>query len=251
MQSTRLELTPQDVPLAQPIDVSIRQATLTALDQRNDIAAALRKIQAVSARVGAARNQVLPRLDLILGTYVAGLDGKTDVFGAIGNQFSEGGPSYAAGLLFEVPVGNRANQARLNRSRWEMQRVMYEFQQSTEVAFAEVEVAVRETRTTFNEMVTKKQAIEASENEVNYLWQRWELLPDPNESAVLLIDDLLDAQERLADEERAFVRAQVSYAMSWVQFRKATGVLLRMNDQVPFASEEMTVEAPPERVMIP
>ena len=230
MQSSRLELTPQDVPLAYPIDVSTRQATITALDSRNDIAGAIRKIQAISARVGAARNQVLPRLDLILGTYVAGLDGKTDTFGAIGNQFSDGRPSYAAGLLFEVPVANRANRARLARNQWEMKRALHEFQQTTEVAFAEVEIAVRETRTTFDEMITKKQSVDASENEVNYLSQRWELLPDPNESTVLLIEDLLDAQERLADEERAFVRAQVAYAMSWVGLRKATGVLLRMRD---------------------
>jgi hypothetical protein len=45
-----------------------------------------------------------------------------------------------------------------------------------------------------------------------------------------LIEDLLDAQERLADEERAFVRAQVAYAMSWVQLRKAMGVLLRLEN---------------------
>ena len=49
----------------------------------------------------------------------------------------------------------------------------------------------------------------------------------PNESAVLLIENLLDAQERLADEERGFVQAQISYAMSWVQLRQAMGVLLR------------------------
>jgi hypothetical protein len=46
----------------------------------------------------------------------------------------------------------------------------------------------------------------------------------------LLIEDLLDAQERLADEEREFVRAQVDYAISWVQLRKSMGVLLRMEN---------------------
>ena len=66
-QAASVELTPQDVPLSYPIEVSTRQATITALQQRNDIAASIREIQAVSARVGAARNQVLPRLDLILG----------------------------------------------------------------------------------------------------------------------------------------------------------------------------------------
>jgi outer membrane protein TolC len=232
IQASRWELTPQDRPLAFPVQLSTREATLTALDNRPDIAQGIRKIQAVSARVGAAKNQVLPRLDLILSTYVSGLQDQSNaVSGFVDqHQFSDGRPSYAAGLLFEIPIGNRASQARLARGRWELSRAIYEFQQTTEVAFADVEIAVRETHTAFDEMATKQLAIDAASREVAYLQQRWELLPDPNESAVLLIEDLLDAQERLADEEREFVRAQVDYAISWVQLRKSMGVLLRLEN---------------------
>ncbi|WP_235033115.1 TolC family protein [Rubripirellula obstinata] len=239
-RSNHMELIPQDMPLAMPVTISPRDATITALDNRPDITDSIRKIQAVSARVGAAKNQVLPRLDLILHTHVAGLDAQRDTFGAFTNQFSEGRPSYAAGLLYEVPIGNRAAQARLARNRWEMVRAMHEFQQTTEEAFTEVELAVRETQTTYCEMVAKKQSIDAANREVDYLEQRWELLPDPNESAVLLIENLLDAQERLADEERSFVAAQVGYAMSWVQLRKTMGVLLRFdNPNLPPSSPEI------------
>jgi outer membrane protein TolC len=224
------ELTPQDQPLRLPIKITARDSIITALDNRPDLAEAIRRIQAVSARVGAARNQVLPRLDLILGTYVAGLDDNRNSLGAWENQFDQGRPSYYAGFSYELPAGNRASKARLNRNRWEFSRAMYEFQQATEVTFTEVEIAVRETQSAFTEMVTKNQAIEAAGNEVIYLQDRWDLLPDPNESAILLIEDLLDAQERLADEERDFVAAQAAYALSWVQLRKAMGVLLRVDD---------------------
>jgi len=247
IQRAAWELTPQESPLSVPVKLSTKEATITALDNRPDIARSIRKIQAVSARVGAARNQVLPRLDMILSTYVAGLDSRRDTFGAFVNQFSDGRPSYAAGLLFEVPLGNRASRARLERSRWELTRAMYEFQQTTDVAFTEVEVAVRETQTALGEMVTKQQAIEAASHEVSYLNQRWKLLPDPSESAVLLIENLLDAQERLADEERGFVQAQMAYAMSWVQLRQAMGVLLRFEsvpgDCVFVADEDMKAGA--------
>ncbi len=229
IQASRWELTPQDQPLAMPVSVSMREATLTALDNRPDIASSIRKIQAVSAKVGAARNQVLPRLDMILSSYVAGLDSDSDTFGAFVNQFGDGRPSYAAGLLFEVPIGNRASRARLARNRWEFIRTLHEFRQITEATFTEVEIAVRETRTAYDEMFAKQQAIEAAGREVEYLQQRWELLPDPNESAILLIENLLDAQQRLADEERAFTRSQVDYAMSWVRLRKSMGVLLRFD----------------------
>ncbi len=229
-QTSMWELLPQELPLAEPIALSRRDATVTALDNRPDISESIRKIQATSTRVGAARNQVLPRLDLILHSHIAGLDADRNTFGAFGNQFADGGPSYAAGLLYESPIGNRAAQARLARNRWELTRAMHEFEQTTEEAFTEVEVAVRESHTSFAEMVSKKQSIDAATREVDYLEQRWQLLPDPNDSAVLLIEDFLDAQERLADEERAFVTAQVGYAMSWVQLRKSMGVLLRVDD---------------------
>ncbi len=242
IQSSRWELTPQDRPLVVPVRISTREATVTALDHRPDVTQSIRNVQAVAARVGAAKNQVLPRLDLILSTYVAGLDDKTDVFGAWANQFRDGRPSYAAGLVFEMPIGNRASRARLQRNRWEFSRAMHEFHQTTEVVFADVEIALRETRTSFDEMASKQQAIEAASKEVAYLEQRWKLLPDPNESAVLLIEDLLDAQERLADEERAFVTAQVAYAMSWVNLRKAMGVLLRFDN----ASHGPLIANPPE-----
>ena len=49
---------------------------------------------------------------------------------------------------------------------------------------------------------------------------------------MLLIENFLDAQERLADEEQGFVKAQMAYAMSWVQLRQAMGVLLRF-ESVP------------------
>ena len=227
-------MTPQDLPLAYPVEVSTRQATLTALDNRPDVAAAIRRIQAVASKVGAAKNQVLPRLDMILSTYVAGLDANSDTFDAFVNQFSDGRPSYAAGLLFEIPVGNRASRARLARNRWEMKRTLHEFEQIAEVTFTEVEIAVRETETAFDEMFAKQQAIEAARREVQYLQQRWELLPDPNESAILLIENLLDAQQRLADEERAFTKSQVDYAVSWVLLRKAMGVLLTLEQPTSF-----------------
>ena len=244
---SNLELMPQDPPLVAPVAISVRQATLTALDNRPDIAQSIRRIQAVSAKVGAAKNQVLPRLDLILSSYLAGLDGGRDTYGAFISQFDTGRPSFAAGLRFEVPIGNRASQARLARNRWELSRAVYRFQQDTEVAFTEVEIAVRETQTAYNEMLAKKLAIDAADREVEYLQQRWEMLPDPNESAVLLIEDLLDAQDRLAAEERSFVRSQVAYAMSWIQLRKAMGVLLQFDATM----EDQSAEMPSSEQVIP
>ncbi|MFG0268125.1 MAG: TolC family protein [Rhodopirellula sp. JB055] len=226
VQFAQFEMVPVERPLMQCIELSTRDATLTALDNRPDIVQSLQQMHAVSTRVGAARNQVLPQLDLLLSSYVSGLDTNRNTIGAIGRQFSEGRPTYSAGLIFERPWGNRANQARLRRNRWEWTRSYAEFQQTTEAAITEVEIAVRETQTLFNELIAKQHSTVAAAREVEYLRQRWTHLPDPNENAILLIENLLDSQERLADEERGLVRAQVAHALSWVMLRKAMGVLL-------------------------
>ena len=89
------------------------------------------------------------------------------------------GPAMQQVCYLKFQSRNRASRARLDRSRWELTRAMHEFQQTTDVAFTEVEVAVRETQTALGEMVTKQQAIEAASHEVSYLNQRWKLLPDP------------------------------------------------------------------------
>ncbi|WP_231741691.1 TolC family protein [Stieleria varia] len=227
------EWTPIDRPLAIPVAANVRQSVIEALENRADVTQAIRKIQAVSTKVGAAKNQVLPRLDLILGAYVAGLDSDRNTFGAFGNQFSEGRPGYSMGMLYELPAGRRASLARLNRTRWEMTQAIADFQQTTETVFTEVEIAVRETETLYNEMVAKKLAIDAAESEVSFLTQRWEQLPNPNESAIVLIESLLTAQERLADEESAMIEAQIDYAMAWVRLRKVSGILLRVDTMMP------------------
>lgn len=231
--ANRSEWMPTDRPLAIEMETSLKQSVITALENRSDVTQAIRKIQAVSARVGAAKNQVLPRLDLILGTYVAGLDDERDTFGAFGRQFSEGRPTYSAGMLFELPVGRRAARARLERSRWEFSQAINDFRQTSETVFTEVEVAVRETKTVYDEMLAKRLAIQAAEAEVAYLKQRWVELPDPNESPVVLIDNLLASQQRLTEEERSLVAAQVDYAMSWVKLRQVSGVLLQFHPLTP------------------
>ncbi|MCA9139479.1 MAG: TolC family protein [Planctomycetales bacterium] len=220
-----------EAPLAAPVAVSAKGSLIQALENRSDITTAIQEIHEVSVRVGVAKNQVLPQLDLLLGTYVAGLDAGRDPLGAFENQFTQGRPGYSVGLAYEIPVGNRAAQSRLNRNRWELSQVIEQFRQTTESAIAEVEIATRETKTAFQDLVEKRIAIDAAESEVAYLTQRYQELPGRDDSLILLIDNLLDAQDRLAEQESDFVNAQVAYAMSWVSLRRATGTLLRFDDE--------------------
>ena len=93
----------------------------------------------------------------------------------------------------------------------------------------------------------KYQAMVAAQHEVTFLQDQFSLLPMIEDSTMLLLEDLLDGYERLADEESAFVTAQTSYALSIIQLRRATGTLMRSRHEAPDIdpeeSEWMTARA--------
>lgn len=225
-----VEFTPTDLPALEqaPLHIELADVMSTALLNRPDISRSIRDLHAANVRLGVARNEVLPKLDMILGTYLAGLDADSDIFDSWTNQFTRGAPGFNVGFEYEIPIGNRAANARRARRQWESTRALHLFRQTVETALTEVEVAAREVKTTYQEMLGRYHSMIAAERETSYLVDRWQTLPEVNDSVTLLLEDLLDSQERLADEESAFVSAQVQYSISIVQLKQAMGTLFRV-----------------------
>ena len=230
VSASEIELLPADMPTTVPYLMPLSEATSVAIQQRADIAESMQRIRAVSIKVGVAKNQMLPKLDLILSSYIAGLDSRSRGFDAFADQFSRGRPSYAAGLAFEIPIGNRSSRARSQREQLEMNRAVYDFQQTTADAITEVEIAIRNLEATQMKSELTKKSIVAARREVDYLQRRFKMLPDPNESSVVLMEDLLDAQTRLADEERDLVGAEVKLALGHLELRRTLGVLVQLGN---------------------
>ncbi len=227
------EFTPSEAPSSIESPVGLRDSLQTALVNRPDISRAIRQMRASGVRLGVSKKDILPKLDFIVSTYVAGLEGQYQVQDSIGNQFSQGRPGYTVGMEFEVPLGNRAAKAKLEQRQWELKRAINGFRATVEASLTEVEIANREVETAYRELLGKYQAMEAARNEVAYLQDRFAVLPMVEESSMLLLEDLLDGYERLADEEAAFAQAQVNYALSIIQLRRATGVLMRSRHDSP------------------
>ena len=98
-------------PLQQRVQIDLPAAVETALQQRPEVAQAIQQIQAAGVRLQMTRNELLPALNLVLETYVAGLRGNSDIEQAWLDQYREGEPSYSVALQYERPFGNRAAQA--------------------------------------------------------------------------------------------------------------------------------------------
>lgn len=224
--STVVELLPVEAPMSEHLTVSMRGSVETALQNRPDVRRAITQMKETAIRLEVSKNELLPKLDFVLGTYVAGLRGKSQIDTAWTNQFRDGRPGYSVGLMLQYPLGNRAARARYAKREWEVAKTLKEFEASVESSMSEVELAVREFETSYQEMLSRFQSMIAADTEANYLLERWRLLPGNDQTTSFLLEDLLDAQERVAVEEQDFVEAQVAYVLSVVRVKRASGILL-------------------------
>lgn len=228
-----VEFTPMEAPSMAPMPVGLRESLQEALVNRPDISHAIRQMRASGVRMGVSKSEMLPKLDFIVSSYVAGLENKAQFVDSFNNQFTQGRPGYTVGMEFEVPLGNRAAKAKVEQRQWELKRAINSFKATVETSLTEVEIASREVDTAWRELLGKYQAMVAAQNEVSYLQDRFDVLPNVEESSILLLEDLLDGYERLADEEAAFAQAQTSYSLSIIQLRRSTGTMLRSRYDAP------------------
>lgn len=220
-----VELLPQDRPFDQYMEIDIPSSVEQAIQNRPEINQAMQQVKASGVRFNMSKNELLPTLNLILETYTAGLRGNSNINNAFTDQFG-GEPSYSVGLQYEFPLWNRAAQARYQRRRLELRQMEAQFRTTLETLKLEVEVASREVSTTYREVDANFRAMDAARAEVEYLQDRWQLLPGDDRSASLLLEDLLDAQERLTAAEYQFLDTQLSYSLAQMSYKKAIGSLL-------------------------
>jgi outer membrane protein len=221
-----VELLPMDAPAISQVPLSMSLALTTAAQMRPEIDQALRQIQAGCTRLNMSKNEVLPMLNLVTEAYAAGLR-KTDAFTAYSDSFTTGRPGYTVGLQFEVPLGNRAALARQERRELELRQLHQQYQTALNTLQLEVKVSVREVETAFAEMHSQQSAMDASTVELDYLEKRWEHLPGEDGTASLMLDNLMEAQARVAQNEFSFLTAQVTYNLALWNVKKSTGELLQ------------------------
>jgi hypothetical protein len=82
-------------------------------------------------------------------------------------------------------------------------------------------------------MGSKETAMLATQHEADHLRNRWELLPGTDRSASLVLEDILNAQERLMEEETSLVKAQVDYVKALTELKRVTGTMVCINQSLP------------------
>lgn len=231
--ASKAELVPVE-PLVVECALPETEAALqTALSHRAEIAAAIARVRQAEMRLAMSRNELMPALNLVLETYLMGLEGDYDLLRSLNEQYTTGAPSYTAGLVLDMPLGNRAAQAGHRRRQHEAAQVMHELNAVLADTRTEVENAVRSAQTAWAEMNAKSQALAATEAELNYLQARWRALQGVDGTASFLLTDILDAQDRLMQAEAELSHARYAWAVSVLDLKHATGELMGVEHSLP------------------
>lgn len=225
-----VELIPMDVPLCDPMSIDLKVAMARAVQYRPEVHQSLQQIKASSIRLDMSKNEVLPLLNLTAETYVAGLQNNGSVGDAYTDQFSVGSPTYAFGSQFEYPLGNRAAQARADRRVLQLRQVHSQFETTLKILKLEVGTAVRELRTSYAEMISQAKAARAGSRQLDQIVQRWKLLPGEDGNGSLVLDNMLNAQNRVVKAESAYLNAWITYNLAMINLKKSTGELLQHED---------------------
>ena len=242
----RIEMLPVQRPQQAYLAAGVRSSVLTALHHRPEIEKAVQDIHAGGVRLGVAEKDLLPVLNAVVGMYVCGLEADGQIARSFADQFSLGQPSYSLGLQFEMPLGNHAAEARLRRRHLEMEQLTQELASAVLLVLRDVEVAVREVDATYREMQAKYRAMLASAAQLTYLQDRWRLLPGEEQVAGIVLEDVLEAQDRLAEMECEFAAAEVGYNQALCDLQWSMGMMLHCERRLPPPGMPSPRVAPPQ-----
>lgn len=226
-----VELIPQETPFAEPIHLDIGPLFSTAIQNRGELRSALKRIQSSTVNNNIAQHQLLPKVALILETYVSGINGDYKAVRSIGDQFSERAPTYSVGFTYEFPIGNRAARSRAKQAEISITREITTFEDTIDQIRQEVRDALASLKGFADQAEQRNEAVTAANVEVNALLERRTKFPEEfDQVSQLYIRTYLDALQRRAVAEQALVSSHVDYSISLVQLRRALGVLLSVNN---------------------
>jgi outer membrane protein TolC len=149
-----------------------------------------------------------------------------------------------------MPLGNHGARARHAQRRLALSQATYELRSTLATVTTEVEVAVREVRTTFEETIAKSQSVIAAQAEVNHLEARWRVMAGDNGVASLALEDLLQAHDRLLEEELSLAQSLSAYSVAVLELRRATGTLIEI-DGLNFPRRRNLRPRMPEELPLP
>jgi len=232
VNSDQIELLTTEPPLEVFDPLELAQTVEVALANRPEIRRAMAKLKAAAVQSNVTRNEMLPDLSLLFGTYVKGLKGESALGQAWEQQFVNSTPGYSAGLQYEFPWRNRAAISRNRQNRLEYVRAQAELEKVTVDVIADNQKKYRTLKSAIETLDSARTALDASWMELSQVQARWEAFPliegdwYEGQTQSLLLDQLLNAQQKVTEHEREVTNAEVEMKRAQIALKRAMGTIL-------------------------
>lgn len=223
-------LLPDTMPTLQQVIFDPQEQIVTGLANRAEIAQQAKRIESALVTLQVAKNNALPRLDLILEGALQGA--KDEFFKALGEQVDANDDIFARGAVgvqIEVPLGNRANRAIFRRVQLQHWQAIAGYERIVQQVTLDVKESLRELNTTFEEI----QRTRASKFAAAEALRALQIRQDNDEPLTpQFVDQKLRQQELLAQAARDEAAAVTNYNIALARLERAKGTLLQYNNVI-------------------
>lgn len=225
---TEVLLVPVDLPLDDPFKFSLLESIMTALEKRPEVAQAILGLDDASIREMAAQSARLPQLDVRFQMRMASL--REDALETYGRVTDGHFIDYTGGIVFEIPLGNRAAESSYMQRRLERAQALIALENTYEQVILEVKDALRDVVTNYRLIEQRRTARIAAGETLRALNVELEIAKG------LTVQDLdlkLRRQEALAQGEQREIQALIDYMNSMASLYSSMGTSLERN-QIDF-----------------
>ena len=180
-------------------------------------------VEVAQINVDVAKRQKMPRLDLVASMRMQGL---SSTQGGAQDRLNEADyTSYAVGITFEFPLGNRQRESEFRRRKFERSKAISILQNVSDKIATQAKERVRLAETAYRELQVQKDAAEAARIHLQAL-EDTEMIREKLTPEFLMVK--LQAQESLASAQRAEIKSIVDYNIALTRVAQTTSTVLDM-----------------------
>ncbi len=224
--ASTVRMVPSTPLLAVPILFDLRDDIATALHNRPELAHDRAAMARAGIDVQVAENGLLPKLDLVASTSSMGLAPNGSFAGADNRMLNDPHIGYEVGLKLEVPLGNRAAKAELERRRYQRQGALTRLLRDAQNVTRDIVISLWNLAEDWQQLRAARRRRAAAQRVVTGL----RVQEQSGQSLTPTFLQLeLDAAQNLAAASQAEQAAIARYDVDLVKFQQAKGTLLRFS----------------------
>ena len=221
---SKSEIVPATAPNMTPTEFEPLDSLQIAMQNNPVIQQTRLKMEVAEINVDIAKNQKLPRLDVVASTELQGFARHVD--DAQDGIFNDNYTSYGIGLALEYPLGNRQRQAELRQRQLERAKALLDLQNISDEVATQVKERIRNVDSTYQEAMAQTEAVNAAKIQLEAI-EAAETIRSQLTPEFLLVK--LQAQETLANAQRAEIEAIVGFNTALATLAQATGTVLQLH----------------------